>query len=344
MEQLIKTFEPEFHKNYLLYVLNKKLPSSQNSMDTNRSVLMYFALSGLDILGEIENLPKERKRSIIKWIYSLQIVNKEELVSGFQGSPTLNTRTNKTGNTSYKWSHVANTYACLSSLLILGDDLSRVNKQAILESLETLQLPDGSFKGAKEGVENDMRFVYCAACICYILDDWSAINIERMIEFILNSISYDGGIGQGPELESHCGSTFCAIASLALSNNLDRLTKAQFVALRRWLLFRFDRGFNGRPNKPVDTCYSFWTGGALKILDSYDFIHDQFNAQFVLLTQDRYGGFSKWVNIVPDPMHTCLGLAGLSLMEFDGLEEMNYELMLTKRTFEHLRRVQEKMK
>lgn len=54
--------------------------------------------------------------------------------------------------------------------------------------MKTLQLPDGSFKGAKEGVENDMRFVYCAACICHILDDWSAVKVEAMVEFILNSI------------------------------------------------------------------------------------------------------------------------------------------------------------
>lgn len=99
--------------------------------------------------------------------------------------------------------------------------------------------------------------------------------------------SYDGGIGQGPDLESHSGSTFCAIATLALSNNLDRLTKAQFVALRRWLLYRFDGGFNGRPNKPIDTCYSFWTGGSLNILDAYEFIHNKNNPQFVLMTQDR---------------------------------------------------------
>ncbi|XP_056641801.1 geranylgeranyl transferase type-1 subunit beta [Diorhabda carinulata] len=332
-KQNLHQFAPNLHKKYLLFILNGKLPSSQSSMDTNRSVLMYFAVSGLDILGEIHNIPKERRKSIIDWIYSLQVVNEEELVSGFQGSTTLNTAGN---NTIYKWAHIANTYSCLVTLLILGDDLKRVNKQAILDSLKTLQQPDGSFKGAKEGVESDMRFVYCAASICYILDDWSCINMESMIEFILNSISYDGGIGQGPELESHCGSTFCAVASLALSKNLDRLTKAQFVALRRWLLYRFDGGFNGRPNKPIDTCYSFWTGGALKILDAYEFIQNENNDQYVLMTQDRYGGFSKWVNVVPDPMHTYLGLAGLSLMGFGGLTEMYCELNITTRTFDHL--------
>lgn len=62
--------------------------------------------------------------------------------------------------------------------------------------LRELQLPNGSFKGAKDGVEDDMRFVFCAACICYILDGWSAINVELMVNFILKSIvstfhSYD---------------------------------------------------------------------------------------------------------------------------------------------------------
>ncbi|KAJ8940949.1 hypothetical protein NQ318_010150 [Aromia moschata] len=333
MKPLLK-FAPELHRKYLLFILNGKLPNL-SSMETNRSVLMYFALSGLDILNEIDNIPPERKRSIIEWIYSLQVVNEEEQVSGFQGSTALNTKEAKGRNSPYKWAHIANTYSCLNSLIILGDDLSRVNRKAILRSMGTLQLPNGSVKGAKIGVEDDMRFVYCAACICYILNDWSSINVDLMTDFILKSIvsnfsvglfldqeliisGYDGGIGQGPELESHSGSTFCAIASLSLSKNLHRLTKAQFHALRRWLLFRFDAGFSGRPNKPIDTCYSFWTGGALKILDAYQFIADEKNNQFVLMTQDRYGGFSKWVNTVPDPMHTYFGLAGLSLMDFEG--------------------------
>ncbi|XP_018576934.1 geranylgeranyl transferase type-1 subunit beta [Anoplophora glabripennis] len=337
-------FTPDLHKKYLLFVLNGKLPNI-SSMETNRSVLMYFALSGLDLLNQLDSLTEQRKQYIIDWIYSLQVVNEKELVSGFQGSTTLITKENQGKNSPYKWAHIANTYSCLNSLIILGDNLSRVNRKAILNSLRALQLPNGSFKGAKDGVEDDMRFVFCAACICYILDDWSAIDVELMVNFILKSISYDGGIGQGPELESHCGSTFCAIACLALSKNLHRLTKAQFHALRRWLLLRFDYGFNGRPNKPVDTCYSFWTGGALKILDAYQFIHDnKNNPLYVLMTQDKYGGFSKWVNTVPDPMHTYFGLAGLSLMNFGGLNKMFCELNVSRRAHEHLKRVQEKWK
>jgi len=32
-----------------------------------------------------------------------------------------------------------------------------------------------------------MRFLYCAAVISYILNDWSGINIEKALEFIKNS-------------------------------------------------------------------------------------------------------------------------------------------------------------
>jgi geranylgeranyl transferase type-1 subunit beta len=43
----------------------------------------------------------------------------------------------------YDGSHIAMTYTALATLLILGDDLSRVNKKAVLISLRNLQLEDG---------------------------------------------------------------------------------------------------------------------------------------------------------------------------------------------------------
>lgn len=36
--------------------------------------------------------------------------------------------------------------------------------------------------------ENDMRFVYSAACICYILQDWSGMDIEKTFDFIKRSV------------------------------------------------------------------------------------------------------------------------------------------------------------
>ena len=45
-----------------------------------------------------------------------------------------------------------------------------------------------SFSATADGSENDMRFVYCAACISYILNDWGGVDIDKAVEFIQNSL------------------------------------------------------------------------------------------------------------------------------------------------------------
>ena len=72
-----------------------------------------------------------------------------------------------------------------------------------------------------------------------------------------------------PKLKSEYflgGSTFCAIASLHLMGTLDTcFSDHKFSRLKRWCLVRQKSGFQGRPNKPVDTCYSFWVGASLMV-------------------------------------------------------------------------------
>lgn len=86
-------------------------------------------------------------------------------------------------------------------LLILGDDLSRVRRDDLAASLRKWQLEDGSFCCVnclssldsesvawpkvvlvdwlrKCWLAQDIRFVYCAASICYILDLWRAVDVE----------------------------------------------------------------------------------------------------------------------------------------------------------------------
>lgn len=41
--------------------------------------------------------------------------------------------------------------------------------------------------------------------------------------------------------------------------------------IKKWCLFRQKSGFQGRPNKPVDTCYSFWLGASLEVKDVNSF-------------------------------------------------------------------------
>ena len=54
------------------------------------------------------------------------------------------------------------------------------------------------------------------------------------------------------------------------------------------------RGFQGRPCKDEDTCYSFWIGAALMMLDYHHVIDGPSLLSFLALCEsDKYGGFSK---------------------------------------------------
>ena len=98
------------------------------------------------------------------------------------------------------------------------------------------------------------------------------------------------------------------------------------------------------------TCYTFWIGAALRLLVSpEDDIEPIIKAiavkshQFVLSTQDAIiGGMAKWPDLTtPDPLHTYLGLSGMSLfLEPDqnvfGLRPVDAALNITKRAASHL--------
>lgn len=74
----------------------------------------------------------------------------------------------------YDSGHVAMTYTGLCSLLILGDDLSRVNKQACLAGLRALQLEDGRSAHTQSHEwyiyvspkASNLHSTKCAASIC----------------------------------------------------------------------------------------------------------------------------------------------------------------------------------
>ncbi|VVC96985.1 geranylgeranyl transferase type-1 subunit beta [Leptidea sinapis] len=332
------------HVNYFMRFLNV-LPSSLSSHDTTRVTIAYFSVAGLDVLGSISSLPEDLRNRIINWLYRLQVFPDNETgdmsACGFQGSSTVNIDLNS-DNKHYRCGHLAMTYTGLCILLTLGDDLSRLNRKAIIDGVRALQTEEGNFSATLSGCESDMRFVYCAACISYMLNDWSGFNIKRATDYIIKSIGYDFGIAQCPELESHGGTTFCALATLSLTNQLDQLTEKQIEGLKRWLILRQIDGFQGRPNKPVDTCYSFWVGASLKILDALQLSNYDLNKSYVFETQDCVaGGFSKWPDTCTDPMHTYLGLAGLSLIGQTGLLEIVPTLNITKRAHQHLKTLHE---
>ncbi|XP_050401015.1 geranylgeranyl transferase type-1 subunit beta [Patella vulgata] len=351
MEEQMK-FLRDKHVKFFLRTL-QVLPARHATFDSNRMTIAFFALSGLDVLDSLSSLDKD-KDNIIDWIYSLQLlpnVTESNLHRcGFRGSPAIGSpydiEKSQKNPINYDSGHIADTYTALSSLLILGNDLSGVNKRAISAGLRALQKKDGSFCAVPEGSENDMRFVFCACCICYIINDWSGMDKDRVVDYIKNSLTYEGAIGQGPGLEAHGGPTFCAVASLTLMGRLNStFTPTEIRKLRRWCISRQLTGFNGRPNKIVDTCYSFWVGATLKLLDIFELADADFNRSYILQTQsDITGGFAKWPQTSPDALHAYFGVCGLSLLGEPGLVNLHPALNISQRASDHLHLLHQKWK
>jgi len=307
----------------------------------------------LDIMGELDN-PKINKQQAIDFIYSLQIHpnhSKPEperyYPCGFRGSPFLGLpwHISKDSPETSHWldeSHIAVTYTALCTLRLLGDDFSRVDKKAITESLKHLQNKDGAFSPVATGSESDVRFIYCAAAISTMLQDWSGFNKEKALEFILRAQSYDYALAQAEGQESHGGSTYCALATLSLIEKLDALPHKD--KLIQWLLERQVSGFQGRINKDPDTCYSFWVGSSLKILGALELANEGLSKQFSYGCQFKYGGFSKTPGVFPDVLHTYFALCGLSMMGEEGLREIDVTLGMTKRASKELSKEHSKEK
>jgi geranylgeranyl transferase type-1 subunit beta len=144
--------------------------------------LGFFLVNALDILDQLQSTSPEDRQHWIDWVYKCQTPN-----GGFRGSTATKTRQASI----YDTAHLPATYFALVSLLILGDDLKRVNRQGALEALKRLQNEDGSFApvllGDKRFGEIDVRHVYCAIAVRDILSPIKSeedINVSAAEQYI----------------------------------------------------------------------------------------------------------------------------------------------------------------
>ncbi|KDP44982.1 hypothetical protein JCGZ_01482 [Jatropha curcas] len=335
------SFERDRHVAYL-EMMYQMIPYYYQSQEINRLTLAYFAISGLDILGALDRVDKD---AVASWVLSFQAhpgdandLNNGQFY-GFQGSRSSQFPLSSDGVLINNLSHLASSYCALAILKIVGYELSNVDSKSILTSMRNLQQPDGSFLPIHIGAETDLRFIYCAVAICSMLEDWSGMDKEKAKDYILKCQSYDGGFGMVPGSESHGGGTYCAVAALQLMGFIedDLLSKSGAASiidiplLLEWCLKRqaADGGFQGRSNKPSDTCYAFWVGAVLRILGGYEFIDGKALRGFLLTCQSKYGGFSKFPGELPDIYHSFYGCTAFSLLEEPGLNSLSVELGIT---------------
>lgn len=304
--------------HYFMYFIHG-LPMNYQSLETTLGNIVFFCINGLAIIGKLDEvLSPQRKKEIIDWIYTQQV--QPPLMGGFRHSPA-----HYTPNHTVEEAHIVMTYSYLATLILLGDDLSRVDVPRVMEFLKAMQLPSGSFISHSMNSEDDLRFVYSAAAICRILGTNGDLDIEKSIEFILSCQTYEGGFSYQHGDESHGGATYCAISALDLWGALDRIKNKKLLAY--WLSQRQIDGFNGRSHKLTDTCYSFWIGSPLRTLGWYEDIVDiKRLTAFIFSNYCGKGQFRSNARDNPDIVHTYFSLCGLSLARYAGVEPIHSSL------------------
>lgn len=242
-------------------------------------------------------------------------------------------------------SHVLSTYAALSTLAILHNTNTKPpssspspsplpSRRRLRAFLLSLKHPsgDGTFRATPAAdSEVDARSIYGALAVARLsglLHDPAVVEREKLVEYLVGLQTHEGGFaaerGDGGE-EAHAGFSYCALASLALLGAVDRVP--DWGGAVRWAAQRqraLEGGCDGRTNKLVDACYSFWAGALPPLLSlgasappgkappPRGVLHAGALARYLLaVSQDVEGGGFV------DYYHTCYALSGLAVAVHD---------------------------
>lgn len=213
--------------------------------------------------------------------------------------------------------HVVTNYAVLMAIALIGmeEGYKLVDRQKTYKFLMSLKLPNGAFMTSRD-MEYDLRSTFTAVLIAYEYNILTPELKEGVAEYVFSCVNEDGGFSPRPGCESHAGYVHSAIGILYLLNRLDDINLNSVI---RWIAERqmqFSGGFQGRPNKLVDSCYSWWIGSSSRIISEHLNIEPFWNVEamtdyLVRSAQALSGGFRDHQPTSPNYFHTLYGLAGL---------------------------------
>ncbi|XP_066279849.1 protein farnesyltransferase subunit beta-like [Branchiostoma lanceolatum] len=305
--------DPVLHREKHLAYLKKglrHLSDVYECLDASRPWLCYWIVHGLELLEE--PMPEETASEIAQFLSACQHPN-----GGFGGGPG-------------QLAHLAPTYAAVNALCILGTEeaYNVIDRPKLQRFLLSAKRPDGAWL-MHEGGEEDVRGAYCAASAATLTNIITPEMFEGTPEWIVRCQTYEGGIAGVPEMEAHGGYTFCGYAALVM---LGRERLIDTKSLLRWTVnrqMRLEGGFQGRTNKLVDGCYSFWQAGTLPLLhrvlmmegdealskESWMFHQGALQEYVLICCQFISGGLIDKPGKARDFYHTCYCLSGLSIAQ-----------------------------
>ncbi|KAI3886555.1 hypothetical protein MKW92_051955 [Papaver armeniacum] len=260
------TLERYKHLNYLKKGL-KHLGPGFCCLDAARPWLCYWILHSIALLGE--SVDCDLKDDAVDFLSRCQDPD-----GGYGGGPG-------------QLPHLATTYGAVNSLITLGGDELR-------KFLLRMKVSSGGFRMHDEG-EIDVRACYAAISVASVLNILDEELTENVGDYIISCQTYEGGIAGEPGSEAHGAYTFCGLATMILINEAHRL---DLLKLIDWLAFRqgVESGFQGRTNKLVDGCYSFWQGAAMASLQRLSsLIDEQVSSAFVAQTTGRTKAYAQFM-------------------------------------------------
>ncbi|KAF2842968.1 type II protein geranylgeranyltransferase beta subunit [Patellaria atrata CBS 101060] len=268
---------------------------------------LYWGLTALHLLGQPDALPRDE---IIDFVISCMHDN-----GGFGAAPGHD-------------AHMLYTVSGVQILAMLDafeDFEQRVQdgKRKIGHFISNFQNRDtGTFAGDEWG-ETDTRFLYGALNALSLLGMLHLVDVTKAVEHVDSCANFDGGYGTGPGAESHAGQIFTCVGALTIAGRLDLVDRDKLGA---WLSERQlpNGGLNGRPEKLEDVCYSWWVVSSLAMIGRLHWIDKEKLATFILRCQDpELGGIADRPGDMVDVFHTVFGIAGLSLIGYPGLQEVD---------------------
>lgn len=298
----------EAHIAFLKRGLTEPLHSSFIALEASRPWIIYWILHGLDLLGDDLS---EFTYSVPSFLARCQ----DKIAGGFGGGPG-------------QLSHLATTYASVSALVCIGTDkaLAVIDRMKMKQFLH--QMKDsvtGGFRMHENG-EIDIRGTYCAISVASILGLLDKELTDGVEEYIGRCQTYEGGIAGEPGMEAHGGYGYCGLAVLVILNGHGiPPSHVDIPKYTTWLSRRqmsVEGGFQGRTNKLVDSCYTFWQGASFSLLKQLggeiEFMSGGLVAMYVLLAcQADNGGLRDKPGKSPDFYHSCYALSGLAAVNND---------------------------
>ncbi|KAF7331933.1 Rab geranylgeranyltransferase [Mycena kentingensis (nom. inval.)] len=279
---------------------------------------IYWGLTALCVMGQPDALDKD---DVIEFVLSCW----DDQAGAFGAHP----------------GHDAHIHPTLSAIqiLVIYDSLHVLDVPRVTQFILSLQQPSGVFAGDSFG-EIDTRFTYIAINALSLLGRLDQLDQDKTVEYFKQCRNFDGGFGNYVGGESHAGQVFVCVAALAI---LDRLDVVDHDTLAWWLSERQlpSGGLNGRPEKLADVCYSFWVLSALSILNKVHWIDCDKLTEFILSAQvliylhsphyllkaqlqdTEKGGIADRPDNVADVFHTQFGVAGLSILGYPGLVDLD---------------------